>query len=119
MPPIPEEEIPTALSDRWQRCGWMQACGIVQSWYSNERTNRPILRNLCIQANTNVVKIEQPEKASSFDLLGNYKMESVAEVGGAVVIHASRLPIQLQLTRLTGRYMAKAGEKLYKVRSKQ
>ncbi|MCL4299009.1 MAG: transposase [Anaerolineae bacterium] len=66
--PIPEAEIPTALSDRWQRCGWQQACGIVQSWYSNERTNRPVLHNLCIQANANVVKIEPPEKASSFDL---------------------------------------------------
>jgi putative transposase len=66
--PIPEKEIPTRLSDRWQRCGWMHACGIVQSWYSNGRTNRPILRSLCIQANPNVVKIEQPQKASSFDL---------------------------------------------------
>lgn len=66
--PLPEEEIPTALSDRWQRCGWQQACGIVQSWYSNERTNRPVLHNICIQANANVVKIEQPEKASSFDV---------------------------------------------------
>jgi hypothetical protein len=23
--PIPEKEIPTRLSDRWQRCGWQQA----------------------------------------------------------------------------------------------
>jgi putative transposase len=66
--PIPEAEIPTRLSDRWQRCGWQQACGIVQSWYANGRTNRPVLHHICIQANTNVVKIEQPEKASSFDL---------------------------------------------------
>jgi putative transposase len=66
--PIPEEEIPTRLSDRWQRCGWMHACGIVQSWYSNGRTKRPVLHSICIQANTNVVRIEQPENASSFDL---------------------------------------------------
>lgn len=66
--PIPEEGIPTRLSDRWQRCGWQQACGIVQSWYSNGRSKRPVLHNICIQANTNVVKIEQPEQASSFDL---------------------------------------------------
>lgn len=66
--PLPEAEIPTTLSDRWQRCVWMHACGIVQSWYSNGRTNRPVLHNICIQANANVVKIEQPEKAGSFDL---------------------------------------------------
>jgi hypothetical protein len=36
---IPEEDIPTPLSDRWQRCAWRQACGIVQSWFSNEREN--------------------------------------------------------------------------------
>jgi hypothetical protein len=66
--PIPEEEITTCLSDRWQRCGWMHACGVVQSWYSNGRTKRPVLHNICIQANANVVRIEQPEQASSFDL---------------------------------------------------
>jgi hypothetical protein len=56
---IPEAEIPSALSDRWQRCMWQQACGIVQSWYSNERTNPPVLKNICLQANTNVVKLEK------------------------------------------------------------
>jgi putative transposase len=55
---IPEKDIPTRLSDRWQRCAWQQACGIVQSWYSNERQNPPILRNICLQANANVVVIE-------------------------------------------------------------
>lgn len=35
---IREAEVPTLLSDRWQRCVWQQACGMVQSWYSNERT---------------------------------------------------------------------------------
>ncbi len=34
---IPETEVSTSLSDRWQRCAWQQACGIVQSWYSNVR----------------------------------------------------------------------------------
>ena len=38
---VPEQEIFTALSDRWQRCAWQQACGIVQSWYSNDRENPP------------------------------------------------------------------------------
>jgi putative transposase len=56
---IPEAEIPSALSDRWQRCMWQQACGIAQSWYSNERTNPPVLKNICLQANTNVVKLEK------------------------------------------------------------
>lgn len=58
---IPEAEVPTSLSDRWQRCMWQQACGIVQSWYSNERTNPPVLKNVCLQANTNVVKLEKSD----------------------------------------------------------
>jgi hypothetical protein len=29
--PVPEQDISTSLSDRWQRCAWQQACGIVQS----------------------------------------------------------------------------------------
>ena len=56
---LPEAEVPTPLSDRWQRCMWQQACGIVESWYSNECTNPPVLRNICLQANTNVVKLEK------------------------------------------------------------
>jgi hypothetical protein len=61
-----EQGVPTPLSDRWQRCAWMQACGIVQSWYSNERVNPPVLRNVCIQANANVVVIE-PSETPEFD----------------------------------------------------
>jgi IS605 OrfB family transposase len=60
------QDIPTRLSDRWQRCAWQQACGIVQSWYSNERQNPPLLRNICLQANANVVVIE-PSETSTFD----------------------------------------------------
>jgi hypothetical protein len=56
--------IPNVLSERWLRCAWQQACGLVQSWYSNERTNRPILHNLCIQANANVVLLEKSETAT-------------------------------------------------------
>jgi hypothetical protein len=63
---IPEQDIPTRLSDRWQRCAWQQACGIVRSWYSNERQNPPILRNIRLQANANVVVIE-PSATSTFD----------------------------------------------------
>jgi IS605 OrfB family transposase len=63
---IPEQDIPTRLSARWQRCAWQQACGIVQSWYSNERQNPPILRHTCIQANANVVVIE-PSETPRFD----------------------------------------------------
>jgi IS605 OrfB family transposase len=63
---IPEQDIPTRLSDRWQRCAWQQACGIVQSWYSNERQNPPVLRNICLQANANVVVIE-PSETPTFD----------------------------------------------------
>jgi hypothetical protein len=64
---IPEAEVLTHLSDRWQRCMWQQACGIVQSWYSNERTNPPILKNICLQANANVVKLEKSD-TPTFDL---------------------------------------------------
>jgi len=55
---IPATDVPTKLSARWQRCAWQQACGIVQSWYSNERTNPPVLKNICLQANANVVVLE-------------------------------------------------------------
>ena len=63
---IPESDVPTPLSDRWQRCAWQQACGIVQSWYSNECKTPPVLRKLCIQANANVVVIE-PSETPRFD----------------------------------------------------
>jgi hypothetical protein len=59
-------QFPGVLSERWLRCAWQQACGIVQSWYSNERTNRPVLHNLCIQANANVVVLE-PSQTPTFD----------------------------------------------------
>jgi IS605 OrfB family transposase len=63
---IPEAELPTTLSDRWQRCAWQQACGIVQSWYSNERTNPPVMKAFCVQGNANVIKLE-PARAPTFD----------------------------------------------------
>ena len=63
---IPEQEIVTALSDRWQRCAWQQACGVARSWYSNARVNPPKLQNVCIQANANVVGIEH-SKTAQFD----------------------------------------------------
>jgi hypothetical protein len=37
-------QIETRLSARWQRCAWQQACGIVQSWFSNGGKNPPVLR---------------------------------------------------------------------------
>jgi putative transposase len=83
---IPEVEVPTPLSDRWQRCAWQQACGIVQSWYSNEREIPPVLRNLCIQANANVVVIE-PSKSPAFDF---WLRISTLEAGQPV-----RVPISL------------------------
>src|SRR5574341_2437178 len=63
---IPEADVPTPLSDRWQRCAWQQACGIVQSWYSNERKSPPVLKAVCLQANANVVKLE-PSNTPTFD----------------------------------------------------
>jgi len=63
---LPSQDVPTPLSARWQRCAWQQACGIVQSWYSNECKKKPILKNVCIQANANVVKLE-PSRTPTFD----------------------------------------------------
>ena len=57
--PLPD--VATALSERWQRCAWQQACGIVQSWFSNERTSPPVLAAWCIQANANVVVLEKSQ----------------------------------------------------------
>lgn len=62
--PLPPVE--TSLSARWQRCAWQHACGIMQSFYSNERTNKPVLRNVTVQANANVLVIE-PSHSSTFD----------------------------------------------------
>jgi IS605 OrfB family transposase len=63
---LPVADVPTCLSARWQRCAWQQACGIVQAWYSNERTTSPVLKNYCLQANANVVVLE-PSHTSTFD----------------------------------------------------
>jgi hypothetical protein len=85
---IPEAEIPTPLSARWQRCMWQQACGIVQSWYSNERTNPPVLKNLCLQANTNVVKLE-PSTTPAFDF---WLKISTLEKGAPVCVPLTLYP---------------------------
>ena len=82
---VPEHDIATALSDRWQRCAWQQACGIVQSWYSNARENPPELHNVCIQANANVVVIE-PSRTMQFDY---WLIISTLEAG-----HPVRIPIK-------------------------
>lgn len=84
--PIPEQEISTLLSDRWQRCAWQQACGIVQSWFSNDRENPPELHTVCIQANANVVIIE-PSRTAQFDF---WLRISTLEAG-----HPVRIPIKL------------------------
>jgi hypothetical protein len=83
---IPEQDVATSLSDRWQRCAWQQACGIVLSWYSNGRENPPVLHNVCIQANANVVVIELSE-TTAFDF---WLRISTLEAGKPV-----RVPISL------------------------
>jgi hypothetical protein len=79
---IPETEVSTALSDRWQRCAWQPAGGIGQSWYSNP----PVLRNVCLQANTHVVVIE-PSNTPQFDF---WLRISTLDAG-----HPVRIPISL------------------------
>jgi len=59
-------DLTTPLSARWQRCAWQQACGTVQSWYANERTNPPVLHGSCIQGNANVIVLE-PSETPRFD----------------------------------------------------
>jgi len=83
---LPAIAVPTELSARWQRCAWQQACGIVQSWYSNERTNPPVLKNLCLQANANVVVLE-PSETPTFDF---WLRISTLEKG-----HPVRVPLKL------------------------
>ena len=83
---VPEQDIATTLSDRWQRCSWQQACGIVQSWYHNARKNPPELHNVCIQANANVVGIE-PSRSSQFDY---WLRISTLDAG-----HPIRIPIKV------------------------
>ena len=58
--------VETNLSARWQRCAWQHAVGIMQSFFSNGRESKPILKNLTIQANSNVVVIE-PSQTPRFD----------------------------------------------------
>ena len=83
---IPEQEISTKLSDRWQRCAWQQACGIVRSWYSNARENPPKLQNVCLQANANGIVIER-SKTAQFDY---WLRISTLETG-----HPVRIPIKV------------------------
>jgi len=82
--PLPSVETP--LSARWQRCAWQQACGIMQSFYSNGRTNKPVLHSMTIQANANVVVIE-PSERSTFDY---WLRISTLDKG-----HPIRVPIKL------------------------
>ena len=50
--------IPSKLSERYKRCAWQQAAGIMKSFYANNRENKPILKNLKIQGNVNVIQIQ-------------------------------------------------------------
>lgn len=76
----------TPLSERWLRCAWQQACGIVQSWLSNARVNRPVLSTMCIQANANVVVLE-PSETPTFDY---WLRVSTLDKG-----HPVRVPVRL------------------------
>lgn len=83
---LPTTDVPTELSARWQRCAWQQACGIVRSWYANERETRPVLKNLCLQANANVVVLE-PSETDTFDF---WLRISTLDAG-----HPVRVPLKL------------------------
>jgi hypothetical protein len=59
-------DINSELSERYKRCAWQQAAGIMKSFYANNRENKPILKNLKIQGNVNVIQI-QGSKTKSFE----------------------------------------------------
>lgn len=50
--------IATELSERYKRCAWQQAVGIMHSFFSNRHKNKPVLKNILIQGNSNLIKIE-------------------------------------------------------------
>jgi putative transposase len=62
--PLPAIETPL-ISD-WPRCAWMQAVGIMSSFYSNQRQNKPTLRKTALWSNCHVVKIE-PSRTPYYD----------------------------------------------------
>ena len=53
----------TPLSERYKRCAWMQACGVVNSWLSNGRhkdgSSEPSFERVAMQANANVVLLSR------------------------------------------------------------
>ena len=53
----------TTLSERWKRCAWMQACGVVRSWLSNGRhldgSDDPSFEGITIQGNANVIVLSK------------------------------------------------------------
>jgi len=59
-------DIHSPLSERYKRCAWQQAAGIMKSFYANNRENKPILKNLKIQGNVNVIQI-QGSKTKTFE----------------------------------------------------
>jgi putative transposase len=59
-------DIHSELSERYKRCAWQQAAGIMKSFYANNRENKPILKNIKIQGNVNVIQI-QGSKTKSFE----------------------------------------------------
>ncbi|HAI69700.1 MAG TPA: hypothetical protein DCM38_09755 [Gammaproteobacteria bacterium] len=59
-------DINSELSERYKRCAWQQAASIMKSFYANNRENKPILKNIKIQGNVNVIQI-QGSKTKSFE----------------------------------------------------
>lgn len=95
--PIPDFE--TALSERWKRCAWQQATSIMRSFFTNERTHKPVLSAVAIQANPNVVVIE-PSETDTFDYwLRISTLESGKPIRVPVTLHkyAKKLLSQGQL----------------------
>jgi putative transposase len=58
--------IQSKLSERYKRCAWQQAAGIMKSFYANGRENKPVLKTIKIQGNVNVIQI-QVSKTKKFE----------------------------------------------------
>jgi transposase len=75
-------KINSQLSERYKRCAWQQAAGIMKSFYANNREKKPNLKTLKIQGNVNVIQI-QGSKTKSFS---NWLRISTLEKGKPIFI---------------------------------
>jgi putative transposase len=112
-----DEVIPlvkTVLSKRYQRCAWQQAVGIMKSFYSNGRTNKPQLKGANIQGTPNVIRLEKSDTPQFDFWLVIATLEKCKPVRipiniyayGKKVINSGKLCTGVTLTRKHGKWYA-------------